>query len=193
MVAVDVVALGVWAVEGDGGVGDVQVLDLDAGAGVKAALAQGVYDFGDAACGGLEHEPGDAAVLFFVGVVVGKTPDATSGAEESVPVVGGEGAAFGASAYAVVDFDAGVALPCVQLFVGAVVEVFFPVGMVDDAESAIVFDSVEDVLSVFFGVDATVCVDVQNVGAVCGDFVSGDERHALWVVVDGLGEVIVVA
>jgi len=166
---------------------------FDARAGIEPAMPQRVeYGFGGTFAR-LRHQPCNADILGAVAVVVGETPDALARSQQAIPSVGCARAAFQPFDHAIVDFDAGIAVPCGEQFLRAMIETGFPVWMIAHGHAAIGLDGVKYALAFRVGRYGGLRADMQDMRPVCRDLVARDEDHAMGIDSVQDGQVIVVA
>lgn len=155
------------------------VVDIHAGGSVETALAHCVDDSGDTAVGGANHVPADVHIFADeVTVVIGESPDATSGGEQAIPFIGGELTAVETTDGRVENFHPEIVLPLSEILEAAVIEVLHPVGVIDDGETSDFVDVVDDFLAVLDRLDESFCTDVQQMRAIARDLVAGKENQA---------------
>jgi hypothetical protein len=140
--------LSVGSVDADVVAVDFDVGDADAGGAVKAAGSQSIHDARHRALARHGHVPTEFDVAGGVAVVVGEAPEAAPGGEQKVPFVQGVGAAVQSPDHAVENLQAQVAGPLLHQGQGAMVEASFPVGVVDDDESAVGQGVVDSLLAI---------------------------------------------
>ena len=170
--------------------------DFHTGGAVKAAALKSIHDSRKTAISGAYHVPADVHIFADqVAVIIGESPDATSGGEQAVPFISGELAAVETTDGRVENFHPEVVLPLGEIFEAAVIEVLHPVGMIDDGESAGLIDVVDDLLTIFDWLDECFCADVQKMWTVAGDFITGDQDQAAIIdfcVVFALGDDVMI-
>ena len=172
-------AIGVGGFDFDAVSGHGDVVDRDARGTVETTALKRIHETRDAAVGGADHIPAHVHIFAEqMTVIVGESPDATSGREEAIPFVGGELAAVETADGRVEYLHAEIVLPLGEVLEATVIEVLLPVGVIDDGESTDGVDVVDDRLTIFVWLDYGLRTDVEEVGPITSHFVAGDEDQA---------------